>query len=87
MDVFESMKSIDKTSANAEVEGILHSLTDMQTPKKGTKRYFHGHLSDGSKKMRLVGFSIRNYFKISRLTIVQLRSVSVKYKDQHTAVI
>jgi hypothetical protein len=28
----------------------------MQNPKRGTKRYFRGQVTDGTKKMRIVGF-------------------------------
>ena len=53
LDVFDSIESIDKTSENAQVEGILCNMKD---PKRGSKRFFHGHISDGTKRMRLVGF-------------------------------
>ena len=56
MEVFEDIKSIDKISANAQIEGVLCSSTEMQDPKRGKKRYFRGQMSDGSKKIRLVGF-------------------------------
>ena len=54
--MFDSIESNDKVSANAQVEGILCSVSSMQNPKRGSKRYFHGQISDGTKRMRLVGF-------------------------------
>ena len=55
-DVFDNLQSVNQTSTSAQIEGVLCSLTEMQTPKKGTKRYFRGQVTDGTKKMRIVGF-------------------------------
>ena len=57
LDVFETMDSIKTISTNARKEGQLSSLTEMQHPKRGTKRYFRGQVTDGTKKMRRVGFN------------------------------
>lgn len=57
-DVFDDIQSINTTSSNAQLEGVLchGSLTEMLEPHKRTQRYFRGQVSDGSKKLRLTGF-------------------------------
>ena len=55
-DVFDNLQSVNQTSTNAQIEGVMCSLTELPTPKKGTKRYFRGQVTDGTKKMRTVGF-------------------------------
>ena len=57
MEEFKSIEEIDKPSNNAQLDGIPVTVTKMQDPKRGKKRYFHAKISDGSKKMRLVGFN------------------------------
>lgn len=54
---FKSIEEIDRPSNNAQLDGIPVTVTKMQDPKRGKKRYFHAKISDGSKKMRLVGFN------------------------------
>ena len=57
IDVFETIDSIKTISTNAQIEGQICSLTEMQQPKKGTKIYFRGQVTDGTKKMHIVGFN------------------------------
>ena len=55
-DKFEDIQLIDKVSTNAQLEALSTSVTKMQYPKRGTKRYFHADLTDGAKKIKVVGF-------------------------------
>ena len=82
-DIFEDLQSVDKTSTNAQVEGLLCSLTTMQTPKKGVKRYFRGQVTDGCKKIRLVGFD-ENHQKTLEDFDATGSPVKIRSKDPHT---
>ena len=55
-DEFDNIESIDKPSTSATVEGVPIEVTKMKEPKHGTKRYFYADMSDGAKKIKLVGF-------------------------------
>ena len=80
---FDDIASIDKPSDGygAKVHGVVPSLL----PIKGTenKKYFDGSITDGTKKIRFVGFSPvnwKNLLMISRqlfLAIVALKMRSM----------
>ncbi len=51
----EDFDGVDEPLANASVHGVISSLSPT---KKGRKsHYFHGMVSNGKSKLRLVGFS------------------------------
>ena len=56
-DKFESIQSIEKESTSAEIDAVPTLVSKMKDPKRGTKRYFHADLTDGKKKIRLIGFN------------------------------
>ena len=84
---FKDLESIDQPMASAEIEAVPVKITQMQTPKKGKKRYFEGDLSDGKKRMRLVGFEEDQQKKLEEYTLqqspVKLKKCEV-HKSQYT---
>ena len=58
----------------------------MQDPKTGTTRYFKGQVTDGTKKMRIVGFDEDQLKQLETLE-AQSSLANVRSNDLHTAVI
>ena len=62
-DEFENVSEMRVTKC-AKVHGILSSLSPMKSNAKGTTKYFHGELTDGKKKLRVVGFDAKVHQKL-----------------------
>ena len=47
---------MDKATPHAKIHGIIVDLSPMTPSKSQSCNFFHGHISDGKKRIRLVGF-------------------------------
>ena len=48
-----------RISKSAKIHGVMTSIYPMKPSVWGTSKYFHGHVTDGDKKVRFVGFDAK----------------------------
>lgn len=65
MTVFSDIDDITTPDTDAQIQGMVSSLTNMQDQSRSTKRYFHGEIHNDSKKMCLVGFNEEQQAQLS----------------------
>ncbi len=53
---YDDVSSIDQASQNATIHGVVAAVSPQMLTSKSGKNYFDGSLTDGKKKIRLVGF-------------------------------
>ncbi|MCH9717743.1 MAG: hypothetical protein K0U52_11765 [Gammaproteobacteria bacterium] len=61
------MSEINESSINADVHFAVESLSDLKTAKSGVP-YFLGQVTDGSAKLKIVGFDEKFQSTLSTLT-------------------
>lgn len=71
MKVLSNMDEITTPDANAQIHGMLSSLTNTKDQSRGTKRCFQGEIHYDSKKMRLVGFNEEQQTQLKKLSDTQ----------------
>ena len=54
-----------RISKSAKIHGVMTSISPMKLSGSGTSKYFHGHITDGYKKVRFVGFDAKMHQKLS----------------------
>lgn len=57
-DEFECVSDMHM-SKSAKLHGVLMSLSPIKNTATGARKYFHGQLTDGKKRARLVGFDAK----------------------------
>jgi len=56
---------VEKGRASASVHGVLMSVSPVRKGRK--QNYFEGKMSDGSSKLRFVGFDLKQQKKMSEM--------------------
>ena len=78
--VLEEIEDFEKVveAPSASVHGVLTSISPVKKGKKGRKRnYFEGTVSDGTNKLRLVGFNSKLQKQMSDM-MVKKRPVEIQ---------
>ena len=65
-DDFSDLSEVQHPSKCAKIDGILSSLSPMKTSTTGTTKYFDGEITNGKKRLRLVGFDSKVQQKLQQ---------------------
>ena len=84
---FEDYSQVKEEVGNADIHGVVTSLSPLKKSKKGNN-YYHGQLCDGKQSLRFIGFA-SNHQKILEEFVddrkcVEIRNCQIKKSNRNS---